>query len=743
MEIIIDNVTKKYGKKVIIESQSINIDFHNVICLVGESGIGKTTFVNMLLGNDKKFEGNITFCDDLNRVIKTSIMPQSNKLFNNMTVFENIDCFAEVESKDNIITVLEELEILHLRNNFVGELSGGERQRVNLARAVINKPSLCILDEPTANLDNLTTKQLITTLESYCLNKNMSFIIITHDNRIYSKFSNYLKIDNGKILSNKVVIGTKKEKSQFKNSSFIPKKLYKNSVKRNKKNMLLSSIVIIFSMFLFSVGALYIINNANIFSTTVESFYGENGGVIKPVTFIDNPDECTEIPNATVCGNPGEVIIPGYNNFTQEELDYISAYEGIDVFLVDYNYSSAAKGLTYENSVIDYTKFFDSLDEYEAATGDEIYSENVPFQFTQLRGPISDLEKLGSYAVNPEIFNVIYGEVHELKQNELIIPIEYAKVVANDLGIPVEEVIGKTITLDTLNTTDIIKDETSPSGVTFLTEEETIEYTIAWVYEGEGSMLYLPYVEDQSVYKEDLDAMSDNLLYFSGNDVIIDAKLADATDYLNGILVTLNENSAPQEYIDYINTLLYYNSSYELKMQSIGSGAYSIHYTLLDGYSQEDFATYLANGPEPLSYRYVENKEVLMNNDAYNDNDDRFIMLVLLFIFLILILFLLLKIHFKKVEHELRLARLLGFNNKQVLNVYSRHYLKRISPLILITSAIATIFMIIINIKIVTLYLNICSLIILCTMLLLASFIATIFNYLTITRTNITKEFHE
>lgn len=256
-------------------------------------------------------------------------------------------------------------------------------------------------------------------------------------------------------------------------------------------------------------------------------------------------------------------------------------------------------------------------------------------------------------------------------------------------------------------------------------------------------MLYLPYVPDQSVYKEDLDAMSDNLLYFSGNDVIIDAKLSDANDYLNEMLDYLAENGAQQEQIDYVNTLLYYNSSYELKMQSVGSGAYSVHYTLLEGYSQEDFATYLVNGPEPLSYRYVENKEVLMNNDAYNDNDDRLIMLFFIFLFLVLILFLLLKIHFKNVEKELRLARLLGFNKIQVLNVYCRHYLKRLLPLILITSTIATIFIIVINIKITTLYLNIGSLIILFTMLLLASFIATVFNYLMIIKTSITKEFHE
>lgn len=184
MEIIIDNVTKKYVKNIIIENQSIIIDVNNVICIVGESGIGKTTLVNMLLGNDKKFKGKITFCDEDNKVIKTSIMPQNNKLFDNMTVFENIDCFAESGTKDNINTILNELEILDLKEKFVSELSGGERQRVNLARAVINEPGLCILDEPSANLDDLTTKQLINILENYCINNNMSFIIITHDKRI-------------------------------------------------------------------------------------------------------------------------------------------------------------------------------------------------------------------------------------------------------------------------------------------------------------------------------------------------------------------------------------------------------------------------------------------------------------------------------------------------------------------------------------------------------------------------------
>lgn len=94
MKIQLKDFGKQYGKKVLYKNQNIHIEIEDVICLVGESGVGKTTLCNIFLGFENEYEGEYII-DSGAEKIKFSIMPQSNKLLDYATVYENVLVFSE------------------------------------------------------------------------------------------------------------------------------------------------------------------------------------------------------------------------------------------------------------------------------------------------------------------------------------------------------------------------------------------------------------------------------------------------------------------------------------------------------------------------------------------------------------------------------------------------------------------------------------------------------------------------
>lgn len=195
--ILFDSVTKRFGKRTVLEDISLEIKPGEFVSIVGPSGAGKTTLIKLILGAQKPSEGAL-FMDDQNiaafehdelqrhrRNIGTVF--QDYQLLPNKTVFENVAFALEAcdyslpQIMELVPAVLEALNLVHLQNQFPHELSGGEAQRVALARATVHKPKLILADEPTGNLDFENAKNVLKELMK--INMNGVTVLLTTHNR--------------------------------------------------------------------------------------------------------------------------------------------------------------------------------------------------------------------------------------------------------------------------------------------------------------------------------------------------------------------------------------------------------------------------------------------------------------------------------------------------------------------------------------------------------------------------------
>lgn len=183
----IKNITKKFHGKAIIDDVSIDIMPGQIVVLLGQSGVGKSTILRVLSNLESVDEGSI----ELDRVSldfkKVGMVFQDFNLFAHLTVLENLTlpliAVAHVSEKEATIIAREMLQrfnVAHKESAYPASLSGGQKQRVALARALCMRPKVLCLDEPTSALDPLLTSevaQIITQLAA----QNMMIIIATHD----------------------------------------------------------------------------------------------------------------------------------------------------------------------------------------------------------------------------------------------------------------------------------------------------------------------------------------------------------------------------------------------------------------------------------------------------------------------------------------------------------------------------------------------------------------------------------
>lgn len=170
MNIKINNLTKKYGKKVIFENYSNDINFNGILTVKGASGSGKTTLMKMIAGLEN-YKGEIKVPTDT-----ISFMFQEDRVIPFISVLKNISAVSDEE------TAKEYLIKLDLENELdspPSSLSGGMKRRVSLARALAFKSRLVILDEPFKGLDESLKKQIIELILEE--SKTRDFIIVTHD----------------------------------------------------------------------------------------------------------------------------------------------------------------------------------------------------------------------------------------------------------------------------------------------------------------------------------------------------------------------------------------------------------------------------------------------------------------------------------------------------------------------------------------------------------------------------------
>ena len=220
------NVTKSYqdGNKEIeaLKETNFKIEKGQFIAIIGPSGSGKSTLLNLLGGMDRATSGTFIFDEELvtkftdkelsaYRKDKIGFVFQFYNLVPSLTAKENIGIAANlVKNNKEIDMYLDQVGLLHRKNNFPNQLSGGEMQRVSIARALAKEPSLLLCDEPTGALDSKTGDSILTLLKEVSRNGNAAVVMVTH-NREFAKFADrviYLKDGSiEKIENNEEVLG--------------------------------------------------------------------------------------------------------------------------------------------------------------------------------------------------------------------------------------------------------------------------------------------------------------------------------------------------------------------------------------------------------------------------------------------------------------------------------------------------------------------------------------------------------
>ena len=194
-----------------LNDTSFEIEKGELVCILGPSGAGKTTALNILGGMDKLTDGSVIV--DEKRIDKLSnkelityrrndigFVFQFYNLIQNMTVLENVELAIQLCSDYlNPNKILDKVGLKNRKSNFPAQLSGGEQQRVAIARAIAKNPKLLLCDEPTGALDYKTGKQILKLLEDTCRKENMTVIIITHNSAIAEIADKVIKFKNGTV----------------------------------------------------------------------------------------------------------------------------------------------------------------------------------------------------------------------------------------------------------------------------------------------------------------------------------------------------------------------------------------------------------------------------------------------------------------------------------------------------------------------------------------------------------------
>lgn len=207
------NVNKNYqmGEITIkaLDDTNFQIEKGELVVIVGPSGAGKTTTLNILGGMDTATSGdvlidgkNITKLKgkDLIKYRREDIgfVFQFYNLVQNLTAKENVELATQIcENSLEPEEVIEKVGLKDRMNNFPSQLSGGEQQRVAIARAIAKNPKLLLCDEPTGALDYKTGKQILKLLQDTCRKENMTVLIITHNTAIAPMADKVIHFKNG------------------------------------------------------------------------------------------------------------------------------------------------------------------------------------------------------------------------------------------------------------------------------------------------------------------------------------------------------------------------------------------------------------------------------------------------------------------------------------------------------------------------------------------------------------------
>ena len=189
MEVSIENISKKFGRNMVLEQISLKASPGEILCLLGPSGAGKTTLIRLILGAIRADEGTITIdgkpVPDFDLIRHIGYMPQDDAVYHDLSGYGNLSFFAGLygqkgaHAKRVIEEMLELVGLAQDKDKLVANYSGGMKKRLSLAIALLHDPDVLLLDEPTVGIDPVLRKAIWSEFNKQC-DRGKTIIISTH-----------------------------------------------------------------------------------------------------------------------------------------------------------------------------------------------------------------------------------------------------------------------------------------------------------------------------------------------------------------------------------------------------------------------------------------------------------------------------------------------------------------------------------------------------------------------------------
>lgn len=224
--IVIQNIKKAYGKdhKIeVLKDISLSIADQDFVVILGASGSGKSTFLNVISGLEKPDEGNIIYNElditklkdeELTAFRKNNVgfIFQQYYLLPNMTVDKNVKMGADLASNKDYKKIIEAVGLSGKEKKYPSELSGGEQQRVSIARALAKNPKVLFLDEPTGALDEATGRLILDYIARLHQEYKFTIVMVTHNQNIAEMATTIIKMNSGVVTE---IIKNDKQKNAY------------------------------------------------------------------------------------------------------------------------------------------------------------------------------------------------------------------------------------------------------------------------------------------------------------------------------------------------------------------------------------------------------------------------------------------------------------------------------------------------------------------------------------------------
>ncbi len=187
----VNNIVKKFRNKKVLDEISFSIHEGEIVTIIGPNGGGKSTLAKIISGVVKQDSGTISFGKNIN----IGYMPQ--KLSINSSLPLDVEYFLRLQintkvSDDELYTIVKQVGIQNILKNSMHEVSGGENQRIMLARALLGKPNLLILDEPEQNVDVNGQAEIYSLLNELNKKQNIAILLISHDLHFVMRSSHHV-----------------------------------------------------------------------------------------------------------------------------------------------------------------------------------------------------------------------------------------------------------------------------------------------------------------------------------------------------------------------------------------------------------------------------------------------------------------------------------------------------------------------------------------------------------------------